>query len=313
VRALVTGAAGFVGGWLVRALAGRGDEVHGLTLEAPAHARGGGEPRWHVGDVRDAGVVRRVLEAARPDVVFHLAGVSSVGGAASDPVMACDTNVTATVGLLAAVTRLRDDGICDPVVLVVGSSEQYGAHEASEQPLSEDAEQRPLTLYAATKSAQELFARQAARRDGLRVICTRSFNHTGAGQSERFLLPALVRRALDLPPAGGELRLGNLAPVRDISHVSDVVGAYILLAERGVPGEAYNVCSGVGHSVRELAGAVLRRAGVEAALVEDPALVRPVDVPALVGSAAKLRAATGWEPRRTLDDCIDDLIHAATR
>ncbi len=313
MRALVTGAAGFVGGWLVRALAGRGDEVHGLTLEAPVAASDDAPLRWHVGDVRDPAVLARVLAAARPDAVFHLAGVSSVGAAASDPVLACETNVTATVALLDAVRRRRDEGAGDPVVLVVGSSEQYGAHPATEQPLHEEAEQRPLTLYAATKAAQELFARQAARRDGLRVVCTRSFNHTGAGQGERFLLPALVRRALALPAAGGELRLGNLTPVRDVSHVSDVVRAYILLAERGLPGEAYNVCSGAGHSVRELAGAVLRRVGVAAALVEDPALVRPVDVPALVGSAAKLRAATGWEPCRTLDDCIDDLIHAATR
>lgn len=295
----------------MRALAERGDEVHGLALEMPASP--GNVVRWHVGDVRDAASLSAVLAASRPEAVFHLAGISSVGSAASDPTLACDTNVTATVGLLAAVARLRDDDLADPVVLVVGSSEQYGAHPASEQPLTEAAEQRPLTLYAATKCAQETFARQAARRDGLRVVCTRSFNHSGAGQSEHFLLPALVRRALALPVAGGELRLGNLTPVRDLSHVSDVVRAYIHLAERGAPGEAYNVCSGVGHSVREMAEAVLRRVGVEARLVEDPALVRPVDVPILVGSAAKLRAATDWEPRRTLDDCIDDLIHAATR
>ncbi|HEU4631124.1 MAG TPA: GDP-mannose 4,6-dehydratase [Gemmatimonadaceae bacterium] len=322
MRALVTGAAGFVGSWLVRALAERGDEVHALSLDAPVPGALGtpavpgaaaAAVRWHVGDVRDRAALGALLTGARPDVIFHLAGVSSVRAAASDPVLACETNVIATVGLLEAAARLRDARVADPVILVVGSSEQYGAHPPDEQPLTEDAEQRPLTLYAATKCAQEVFARQAVRRDGLRVVCTRSFNHTGAGQSEHFLLPALVRRALALPPAGGELHLGNLTPVRDVSHVSDVVRAYILLAERGTPGDAYNVCSGHGHSVREMAEAVLRRVGVEAGLLEDPALVRPVDVPMLVGSAARLRTITGWEPRRTLDDCIDDLIHAATR
>jgi len=303
---------------MVEALIRRGDEVHGLALPpASGTAAPGGttQPhRWHHGDVRDPDVLAGALEASRPDAVFHLAGVSSVGGAASDPGLATDINVTATVRLLAAVARLRAGGGADPVVLVVGSGEQYGVHPIERQPLPETTEQRPLTLYAATKAAQEVFARQAWRRDGVRVVCARSFNHSGAGQSESFLLPALVRRALRLRErggSGGELRLGNTTPIRDLSHVSDVVAAYILLAERGEAGEAYNVCRGEGWTVGELAAAVLRRVGVDAALAEDPALVRPVDVPALVGDATRLRAL-GWAPAHTLDDCIDDLIHAAT-
>ena len=147
----------------------------------------------------------------------------------------------------------------------------------------------------------------------MRVICVRSFNHTGRGQSERFLVPALVRRALALRAGGGgALRLGNMTPIRDLAHVSDVVAGYILLAEHGVAGEVYNVCRGIGYSVREIAQAVLARVGVTAALEEDPALVRPVDVPVLVGDPSRLRARTGWAPARSLDDCIDDLIHAAT-
>lgn len=314
MRALVTGAAGFVGGWLTRALLERGAEVHGTVLDE-AGAPGGGHAavRWHRGDVRGQAFLRGVLDAARPDAVFHLAGVSSVGGAASDPGVAAETNVTAAVRLLAEVARLRADGAADPVVLVVGSGEQYGAHPPGALPLREDAAQRPMTLYAATKAAQELFALQAFRRDGVRAIAVRSFNHTGPGQSDRFLVPALVGRALVLR-AGADrlLRLGNSAPVRDLTHVADVVRAYILLAEQGVAGEAYNVCSGSGHSIREIAEAVLRRAGVAATLQEDPALVRPVDVPWLVGDPAKLRALTGWTPRHSLDDCIDDLINAAT-
>lgn len=314
MRALVTGAAGFVGGWLAEALVGRGWEVHGLALEAGGRSAAlpGSPVRWHLGDVREPAVIDEALDAARPDAVFHLAGISSVGGAASDPGAAAEINVTATVRLLAAVAARRAAGGPDPAVVVIGSGEQYGAHPADAGPLAEEAEQRPLTLYAATKAAQELFALQAWRRDGVRAICARSFNHTGAGQGESFLLPALVRRALHLRDEGGDaLRLGNTSPVRDLSHVSDVVAAYILLAERGEPGTAYNVASGRGHSVRALAEAVLRRVGVRARLEEDPALVRPVDVPALVGDATRLRAL-GWAPARTLDDCIDDLIHAAT-
>lgn len=312
MRALVTGAAGFVGGWLVRALLAEGVEVHGTRL-ATDESTTTDDVQWHLGDLRDPAAIGTALAHARPDVVYHLAAVSSVGDAAAAPVAATESNVLLTVRLLDEIRRRRAETRDDPVVLVVGSSEQYGAHSADEQPLAEAAEQRPVTLYAATKCAQEAFARQAARRDGLRVVCTRSFNHSGAGQSDRFVLPALVRRALALrAQGGGTLRTGNLTPVRDLSHVADVVDAYILLAAHGVPGEVYNVCTGMGYSVRRLGEAVLSRLGVAGELEEDPALVRAVDVPILVGDGARLRDATDWTPRRTLDDCIDDLVHAAT-
>jgi GDP-4-dehydro-6-deoxy-D-mannose reductase len=180
-------------------------------------------------------------------------------------------------------------------------------------PLAEDAEQRPLTLYAASKAAQEVASLQTQRAEGLRIVCTRSFSHSGVGHGERFLLPALVARALALPRAGGRLAIGNAEVVRDFLHVEDVVAAYLALVERGAAGEAYNVCSGEGISVRALAESVLLRVGVSADISSDPALSRPVDVPIQVGNNAKLRRATGWAPRRTREDIIDDLIHAATR
>ena len=147
----------------------------------------------------------------------------------------------------------------------------------------------------------------------MRVVCTRSFNHTGPGQGESFLVPALVRRAVELRASGGRsLRIGNVQPVRDFAHVSDVAAAYIHLAERGVAGETYNVSTGTGRSVRQVAEAVLERVGLAVPLEEDPALVRKADIPFLVGDATRIRALTGWAPRRTFEDCIDDLIHAAT-
>lgn len=271
------------------------------------------EVRWHVGDVRDAAVLARALDGEQPDAVFHLAGVSFVPTAEADPGLAYEVNVVATARLLGLVAARRRAGTLDPTVLVVGSGEQYGRHDPEELPLTEEAEQRPLGVYAATKAAQEVAALQVWRKDGVRVIATRPFNHTGPGQSERFLLPALVRRALALRASGERtLAIGNTEPVRDIAHVSDVVRAYILLAELGQAGTAYNVCTGQGESVGALARRVLARTGVDAELVQDPLLVRPADVPALIGSPARLSAATGWVPRHSLDDCIDDLIHAAT-
>ena len=257
--------------------------------------------------------VSRVLGEAQPNVVLHLAAVSHVPDAMHNPAYAYEVNVVGTVRLLAAVCHARDDSGADPAVLVVGSAEQYGRHDSAEMPLTEHAEQRPLTLYAASKVAQEVAALQSWRSDAVRVVCTRSFNHSGPGHPARFLLPGLVAQALALPPSGGTLHIGNADTVRDFLHVSDVVHAYLGILDCGAPGEVFNVSSGAGTTVRELAEAVLQRVGVSAEIETDPARARPVDVPILVGSSEKLRRATGWQPRRSRDDIIDDLIHAATR
>jgi GDP-4-dehydro-6-deoxy-D-mannose reductase len=318
VRALVTGAAGFVGQWLCRELLRRGWEVAGTTHdEAPSQptlaADEAERVRWIPADVRRADDLRRALAESRPDAIFHLAGVTFVPAAGADPGAALEVNVVAAARLLAEVRARRRGGEGDPVVLVVGSALQYGRHGPEEMPLREDAEQRPLDLYGASKAAQEIIALEAFRADGVRVIATRSFNHSGPGQSEQFLLPRLVRRALDLRATGhATLTLGNLTPVRDFLHVADVVRAYVLLVERGVPGEAYNVASGLGVDVRTLAERVLAQAGVDAKLQTDPSLQRAADVPLLVGDPGKLRAATGWAPQRTTESIVEDLIRAAS-
>jgi GDP-4-dehydro-6-deoxy-D-mannose reductase len=317
VRALVTGAAGFVGQWLCAELLDRGWEVAGSALDRPPDGAPGAlgarrrDVRWHTGDVRDGAYLAATLDAARPDAVFHLAGVTFVPAAGADPGAAAETNVVAAARLLGAVVARRRAGALDPAVLVVGSAEQYGAHPAEAMPLAETAPQRPHTVYAATKVAQEAVALQAWRAEGVRVVATRSFNHSGPGQLPRFLLPALVSRALALRARGGALLIGNQGTVRDFLHVSDVVAAYIALVERGAAGEVYNVASGQGWSTGALAHRVLARVGLDAPVESDPALVRAVDVPQLVGDPAKLRAATGWAPRRSLDDLLDDLLRSA--
>lgn len=320
LRALVTGAAGFVGRWLLPALQHDGVAVTGLALARPSWAEtlNGSEHRpavtWHTGDLRDPRYVAEAVAAARPDWVVHLAGMSHLPTAAADPAAAWDINVTATARLLHELERLRGAGLADPIVLIIGSAEQYGRQGDGAEPIPETAPQWPRTVYAATKAAQEVLALQCWRATGLRVIAARAFNHSGAGQEPRFLLPALVARALALrdAPAGTPLTVGNTSPIRDFLHVRDVVAAYISLLRAGTPGEAYNVASGVGRSVEEVVARVLERTGVHAPLYHDPALVRPVDVPALVGDAQKLQQTTGWRALCAFDDIIDDLIHAAT-
>jgi GDP-4-dehydro-6-deoxy-D-mannose reductase len=316
MRALVTGAAGFVGQWVSRALIERGWEVAGTCLEDRPPSPTPNDPlasvRWHSADVRRGEDLTRLLDVATPDAVVHLAGVAFVPAAQADPGGALEVNVIAAARLMAEVKARRTAGTLDPTVLIIGSGEQYGRHDAGEMPLAESAEQRPHSVYAASKAAQEYVALEAFRSSGVRVIATRSFNHSGVGQAERFVVPALVRRALALRTGGGQsLSVGNTSTVRDFLHVRDVARAYIDLIERGTVGEVYNVASGTGTDVGALARRVLALVGVDAILNTDAALVRPADVPVLIGDATKLRRATGWSPRLTLDSIIEDLIRAA--
>jgi len=319
MRALVTGASGFVGQWLCRELLQRGWDVTGTRLSEamPPGALSQdehGAMTWVRCDVTSDGDVATAMERGRPDAIFHLAGVSFVPTASEAPAAALEVNVVAAARLLAEAAQRRGAGTLDPTILIVGSGEQYGRHGADEQPLTEQAELRPLNTYAASKTAQEVVALAAHRHDGVRVVATRSFNHSGPGQDPRFLLPALVRRALALRAArAGAAPIGNTSPVRDYLHVADVARAYVLLVERGVPGDVYNVASGTGTDVATLASRVLALAGVDAKLQVDASLVRPVEVPMLVGSAARLRATTGWTPERSLDSIILDLLRATTR
>jgi GDP-4-dehydro-6-deoxy-D-mannose reductase len=316
-NALVTGGSGFVGQWLAQALLTDGWHVVALGLHEPSAGVLTPAERsaieWLHGDIRDADIVHRAVDRSVPDAIFHLAGISFIPMARDAPAVAFEVNVLGAVRLLSEISQRQRAGVLDPVVLVVGSATQYGPHAALDMPLAETAEQRPADVYSASKAAQEIAALQAHRAEGLRVVCTRSFNHSGAGHPEHFLLPALVRRALALESSQRrELRLGNQDSVRDYLHVADVVQAYMLLVRDGQPGEVYNVCSGVGVSVRQLAEEVLLHVGITAEITTDPAFVRGVDVPLLIGSPAKLQMATGWRPTRTRADIIHDLIHAAT-
>jgi GDP-4-dehydro-6-deoxy-D-mannose reductase len=314
-RFIVTGGGGFVGQWLTRALlrrgtgvclVGLGDRPTTTPILTPQECAA---VEWRAVDVRDSGGIDALLTASRPDVVVHLAGVSFVPDAERDPALAYAVNVGGAVNVLHSAASLRSRGIADPTVLLVGSGTQYGTHDPSAVPLAESAEMRPVSVYAATKLCQEIAGLQMARARGLRVICTRSFSHSGRGQPSQYLLPSLAARAR-AAIRDGALGIGNDV-VRDYLHVEDVVEAYLSLIEKGQGGHVYNVCSGVGMSVKELAFAALSAAGASARVEPDPALQRPVDMPILVGSAAKLEATTGWRPRYTAHEIIAELVAAS--
>jgi GDP-D-mannose dehydratase len=209
-RALVTGAAGFVGKWMCAALVQDGWHVTGCAHSADdgvAAAKAAGPwgsldgVEWRAGDLRDASFVQELF-AAPYDAVVHLAAVSQVQHATTNPTLAWEVNLLATVQLLNAAQQSRASGASDPVVLLVGSAEEYGRQPESVMPLTETTPLTPLTVYGATKAAGETAGLQMHRATGLKVVVARPFPHTGPGQEERFVLPAMVARAEGLRRGG---------------------------------------------------------------------------------------------------------------
>jgi GDP-4-dehydro-6-deoxy-D-mannose reductase len=192
---------------------------------------------------------------------------------------------------------------------VVSSVEVYGMVEPAELPLTETAPFRPATPYAASKAAAEMAALQAHLGWGLDVIRVRPFTHTGPGQTTRFFVPNMARQIVEAATSGATaLRTGNLTVRRDLLDVRDVVRAYRLLAERGAPGEVYNVCSGRSVALDEVVGRLLTLAGSSLAVTTDPARLRPVDLRDLRGDPARLHQATGWAPEYSLEETLTDVL-----
>ena len=290
MRALITGGKGFVGQWLAAHLKDRGDEVAVIDMET---------------DVADGPAVRRVIGDVTPDAIYHLAAMTHVGESWENPSQVLRVNVLGTAEVLAAARSLDTS----PRVLVVSSAEVYGIVTPAQLPLGEDTPAQPASPYAASKLAAEAVALQAWRGFGQPVVIVRPFNHIGPGQSPNFFVPALAKRIVEARRSDARsLPVGNLTTRRDFTDVRDVVTAYRLLIEQGESGAVYNVCSGRDVAMSEVAGNLLELAGANLTLETDPALLRPVDVPVLRGSAALLRSATGWEPRIPLATTLADVL-----
>lgn len=309
-RLLVTGADGFVGRWLVR-------EALQQDWAVTAVLGPGGVPPAGWLEPASAGAVdafeadltveadRRRIAAVRADAIIHLAAIASGTAARRDPLGAMRVNATATNWL---VYELGQTGKAARF-LFVSSGEVYGPGHPT--PIGEDVEVSPKSDYAASKAAAEPAVIGNCEGTAVDAIIARPFPHTGPGQTTSYVLPALAARLIEAKRTGATtVRTGNLDAVRDFLDVRDVVRAYLLLLEHGVAGEVYNVASGVGHRLSDCFRMLADIVGVEASAEQDAALLRPGDIPVLIGNPARLQAATGWSPRIPFDRTLQDLVDA---
>jgi GDP-4-dehydro-6-deoxy-D-mannose reductase len=302
-RALVTGANGFVGRYLRERLTARGWDLRCGIYGEPVTS----DEEFHC-DIAAASEVRQMVEWAGPvSHVFHLAALTFVPISIEKPETTMTANLVGTIHLIEAMR-----GLCPEARLVyIGSAGAYGQPTAL--PVTEDHPFRPLNPYDISKAAADQYCEFASQAGWIEILRMRPFNHSGAGQSNLFVLPAFALQiarieAGELPPV---IKVGNLDTARDFLHVRDVVGAYEFAADKGVAGEAYNVCSGTSTRIGDALDILLKLARVPITVEVDPELLRPTDAPNVVGSNAKLAEHTGWQPELPFETILSDLLDEA--
>jgi GDP-4-dehydro-6-deoxy-D-mannose reductase len=301
-KAFITGAAGFVGKFLAAHLTGRGYRVYGMDRWPSCGCQ---EVDYHEGDILNTAALAQLFSSIRPDMIFHLAGVSFPGDADKSPQYALSINIMGAVSVLDAAFQ----SCASSKILLIGSSKQYGDAVANGA-IAENTPCAPTSFYGVSKYAAELIGMQFVRQHGMDVRFTRSFNHTGPGQSERFVCSDWAKQAteIELWKADGRIRVGDTAPAVDIADVRDVVRAYVLILEKGAKGEAYNVCSGNAVPLKELLATIIAGSGRKITIEQDPARIKKhKNAPKSMGDRAKITRATGWVPEIPLSKTLDDL------
>lgn len=291
---VITGGGGFVGQWLQEELR-REEPDWQLDIWDSAAS----EPV----DITQPATYRERLEKLQPAWVIHLAAVSSVLQAYKDPGLTQRVNVDATKVLLQEMERLSPESR----MLAVSTSDIYGQGSTSPLPELPLDQVKPRNPYAQSKWDMERMIEDQFRD---RVVRVRPFPHIGPRQGLGFVSADFASQIAAAEKTGSEavMRVGNLEAVRDFTDVRDVVRAYRLLLHQGELGEVYHIASGTGIPVKDLLQGLLTLSSVPIRVEEDSARMRPSDIPSLIGSAAKLTAATGWMPEVSLPQTLRDIL-----
>jgi GDP-4-dehydro-6-deoxy-D-mannose reductase len=258
-------------------------------------------------DLTDSSACMELIARTQPDYVFHLAAQSFVPDSWKNPHATITDNIGMQLNLFEAI-RLHK---LDPVIQVALSSEEYGKVYTHETPITESNPLRPLSPYAVSKVAQDMLAYQYHQSHKLRVIRTRTFNHEGPRRGEVFVTSNFAKQIaqieLGLSPA--VIKVGNMHAQRDWSDVRDIVRAYWLAVHHCLPGEDYVIASGVARSIQSMLDFLLSLSSKKIEIQIDPERLRPSDVEVLQGDSTKFRKATGWEPRISFEQTMEDLLN----
>ncbi len=296
-HALITGSLGFVGKYMRDELEANGYEVTGIDICKAE--------KTISCDLLDAEQTLKAIRQIKPVMIIHLAGQADVGKSWKIPQKTVEINVIATINLLEAVRKV------DPKIklVLVGSSDEYGQLGDLGKDVRETTPFNPQTVYAVSKIAQEQIASIYVKVYGMNICMTRSFNHSGAGQKEGFMIPdfasGIVKIEKNLQKS---MKVGNLESSRDFTHVKDVVRAYRLIAEKGKNGEIYNVGSGIAYAAQNILEKFINMASCDIKVEQDPLRKRPSDTPIIRCNHEKLTKDTGWNPQIRIDEILSEVL-----
>ena len=303
MKALVIGAAGFVGPYLCRNLLDNGFDVLATKLE---NENSKGEFKFVNLNILKKEEIDALLEEFAPDVIFHLAAQSSVKLSWEKPQLTFSINVIGAINLLESVKEFASNA----KVVLIGSGEEYGQIDQSKLPVKEDAKIEANNFYAVSKATQNSIGRIYAKAYGLNVVSVRAFNHIGVGQLDTFVIPSFCKQVVEIEKTNkpGVIKVGNLSSKRDFTDVRDIVNAYRLVALKGKSGETYNVGSGHSYKIEDLLNIILSLTNASVKVEIDPARFRPVDTPEVRADISKLVKDTGYKVEHDLKDTIKEIM-----
>ena len=307
LQVLITGAGGFVGNHLAAHL-GRTQaniRLFGTTLFPSESVHPAVSENRQI-DLKNYAQVRKLLADCRPDAIYHLAAQAFVPRSFEAPWETLENNIRSQLNIIRACLELE----LRPRTLIVSSAEIYGEVSSDQLPLDEETAIRPTNPYSVSKVAQDMLGLQYYLSHSLPIMRARPFNHIGPGQNGRFVAPAFAMQIASIEEGRREtvIFVGNLAAKRDFTDVRDIVRAYSMIVDKGEPGEAYNVASGVSYSIRDVLNTLLGLSNIDIEVRVDPARLRPVDIPEIRGDSSKLRRDTGWRPSLTFDETLKDVL-----
>ena len=308
MRALVTGVNGFIGSYLPEFLLKKGIEtfgtIHDDDLKYIAHLKD--KAKLIKCDIRDRSMVRKAVKEANPDIILHLAAQSRPDISWVDPAATMETNVMGTVHLFEAVRESK----LDPMILVAGSSAEYGLIGKDEPPIREDHPLLPVSPYGVSKVAQTLLAYQYFKNFNMKSIMVRIFGATGprkVGDACSDFCRQIVR--IERGAAEPVIRVGNLEVKRDLMDIKDALDAFWALMARRKFGEVYNICSSKPIKIGDMLNKLLEISGIKARIEFDLKKLRPTDEPIVVGDNTKIKRDCGWEPRIPFEKTLEDTLN----
>ncbi|MRN54364.1 GDP-mannose 4,6-dehydratase [Paenibacillus monticola] len=311
MKALITGATGFVGQYLASYLINNGYEVWGTTRINSREINDIQAMEIVSVDFDDIAGTIEVLDKIQPDQIFHLAGQSSVRDSWTNKMETFQSNVNLTIQLLEAVMQ---SVVKEKVsILTIGSSEEYGGFDTSGTPISEETLLKPTSPYGISKATVGMLVRHYFTAYNLKIIHARPFNHIGPGQRLGFVVADFSNQIVEIERGHQEniISVGNLSAKRDFTDVRDIVRAYHLLLnqkENFAWGESVNVCSGIATSIQNILDSLLSLSHSSIDVVVDSEKLRPVDIPLFTGDNSKLKSLTGWHPAIGLTQTLNDVL-----